>query len=173
MWARPIGGAILALGVLLLASACGGGRGSGSKEAASSTAAVKPVRPRAACLKLAQGLGEASGVISQGMSGTLFAWDPLGDGSGFRGRDITRDSQKFALVVAGAPDEVKAEFSTFSEALTRLAKLVRGITLDGETQPSAEQLAQLQVFQSKTDMRKISRAQGRLTKWFDTRCPYY
>jgi len=174
MWARPIGGAVVALCVLLLASACGGG-GTGSKEveSATSTAAIKPVRPKAECLKLAQAVGEASSVVSQAMAGTIFAWDPLGDGSGFRGRDVTRDSQKFALVAAGAPDEVKAAFNTFNEALARLADTVRGITLTGTTPASAKQKAALQLFQGKTDMRKISGAQGRLTNWFSTRCPYY
>lgn len=171
MWARPMWSAALALGVLLLATACGGGA-SGSKDAASSTAGSKPARSKAECLKLAQALGDASSVISQGTAGTLFAWDPLGDASGFRGRDVVRDSQKFALVAAGAPDEVKAAFGTFNETLTRLASAVRGVTLDGTRPPSAKQRAQLQLFQSKTDVRKIARAQGRLTTWFDTRCPY-
>src|SRR5262245_37641151 len=178
MWARPMASAALALGVLLLASACGSG-GTGSKDAATSTKAVtstlasKPVRPKAECLRLAQALGEASGVVSQGMAGTIFAWDPLGDASGFRGRDVSRDSQKFALVAAGAPDEVKAEFRLFSQTLARLAVAVRGITLDGITPPTAEERAVLNTFQSKTDTRKIARAQGRLTTWFNTSCPYY
>jgi hypothetical protein len=92
---------------------------------------------------------------------------------GFHGRDVVRDSRKFALVVAGAPDEVKASFGTFNETLSRLANAVRDITLNGSTPASAEQQAQLQLFQSKTETRKLARAQGRLTRWFDTRCPYY
>jgi hypothetical protein len=172
MLARTTGSAALALGVLLLATACGGG-GTGSRKAVSSTAASKPVRSKAECLKLAQALGDASAVISQGTAGTLFAWDPLGDASGFRGRDVVRDSHEFALVAAGVPDEVKAAFGTMNETLTRLAGAVRGITLDGTTPPSANQLAWLQAFQSKTDLRKIASAQGRLTTWFSTRCPYY
>ena len=117
-------------------------------------------------------MGDASTLISQGTAGTLFAWDPLGDASGFRGRDVVRDSQKFALVAAGAPDEVKAAFGTFNETVKRLAAAVRGVTLDGVTEPTAKQRAKLQLFQSKTDVRKIARAQGRFTTWFDTRCPY-
>ena len=154
MWAKPMWSAALALGVLLLATACGGGRG--SKHAASSTAASKPARSKAECLKLAQALGDASTLISQGTAGTLFAWDPLGDVSGFRGRDVVRDSQKFALVAAGAPDEVKAAFGTFNETLKRLADAVRGVTLDGVTEPSAKQRARLQVFQ-KQDRRTKDR----------------
>lgn len=174
MTARPMWSAALALGVLLLATACGGG-GSGSKDAASSTAAAKPALPKTGCLKLAQALGDASVQISQGMAGTIFSWDPLGDGEavGFHGRDVVRDSRKFALVAAGAPDEVKASFGTFNETLRRLANAVGGITLTGKRPASAGQQAQLELFQSKTDRRKLARAQGRLTRWFNTRCPYY
>jgi hypothetical protein len=164
--------AALALGVLLLATACGGG-GTGSKDAATSTAAIKPVRSKAECLKLAQASGEASSLISQGLSGTIFAWDPLGDASGFRGRDVVHDSQKFALVAAGAPDEVKATFGTLNETLERLADAVRGVTLNGVTPASASQRVRLELFQSKTDRRKMAGAQAHLTKWFATRCPYY
>src|SRR5215831_18071051 len=128
MLARRMWSAALALGVLLLATACGGG-GTGSKHGVSSTVAAKPVRSKAECLRLAQALGDASSVISQGTAGTIFQWDPLGDASGFRGRDVVRDSHTFALVAAGVPDEVKAPFGTMSETLTRLAGAVRGITL--------------------------------------------
>jgi hypothetical protein len=174
MWARSMGGAVLALSVLLLASACGGG-GGGSKDAVSvsSTTATKPVRPKAVCLKLAQGVGEATLEISQGMAGTIFAWDPLADGDGFHARDVARDSRKFALVAAGAPDEVKAPFGLLNRTLERLADSVRGIDLDGTTPASADQHAQLEAFQSKTDRRQLARAQERLTNWFSTRCPYY
>ena len=172
MLARPMWSAALALGVLLLATACGGG-GKSSKDPAGSTAAIKPVRSKAECLKLAQASAEATSLISQGMAGTIFAWDPLGDGSGFRGRDVVHDAQEFALVAAGAPDEVKATFGTLNETVTRLANAVRGVTLDGVTPASASQRAKLELFQSKTDRRKIARAQGRLTKWYATKGPYY
>jgi hypothetical protein len=177
MWARPMWSAALALGVVLLAAACSGGE-SGSKDAASSTAAtstavVKPVRSKPECLKLAQALGEASTLVSEGMAGTIFAWDPLGDASGFRGQDVIHDAHKFALVAAGAPDEVKDSFGTFNETLQRLTTAVRGVTLDGFTPPTEKVRARLQAFQSKTDTRKLAKAQGRLTNWFNTRCPYY
>jgi len=170
--------AALALGVLLLATACSGG-GSSSKDAASSTEAavstakVKPVRSKAECLRFAQAVGEATTLISEGMAGTIYAWDPLGDVSGFHGRDVVQDYKKFALVAAGAPDEVKASFTTINGTLARLTKAVQGVTLDGFTPPTASQRATLDRFQSQTDTRKIARAQGRLTTWFDTRCPYY
>ena len=164
--------AVLALGVLALASACGSG-GGGSKDAVSvsSTRASKPVRSKAVCLKLAQGVGEASVEISQGMAGTIFAWDPLADGDGFHGKDVTRDYKKFALVAAGAPDEVKAPFDLLDRTLARLADAVRGIDLDGTLPPSAEQSGQLEAFQSKTDRRRLASAQEQLTKWLQHEVP--
>ena len=67
---------------------------------------------------------------------------------------------------------MKASFGTFNRDTRATGGRRAGINLDGMTPASADSTRSSE-FQSKTDRRKIARAQAQLTTWFSTKCPYY
>lgn len=156
--------ALLALCALtLLAASCGGDDSSNATETAAATEAKSEESGSSG--GSAKDCKEFEAAATQ--VGQQFATALTGTGGT---ADLQKAAKLFDELTSRAPDEIKADFETINEAMSKLAEALEGVDLSGQTTPDAATLEKLQKISTEIDQQKLSQASANITAWAQKNC---